>query len=239
MRNIQAMKTFPESSGNRGNRIDAAIFDMDGLMIDTERLDMELWRSIGAAQGYAIPESLILNTVGRTREDTEAMFREALGAGFDYHTVRKLRIQEKFERFKKQGVPLKTGLLSMLELLERRGIRKAVATSTERSQAEKVLRIAGLYERFDAVVCGDEISRGKPEPDIFLAAAEKLAAEPDYCLVLEDSHAGIAAAAAAGIRSIMIPDIKAPDAACRKLAERIFQDLSAAAEYVDALIRNQ
>jgi len=210
----------------------AAIFDMDGLMFDTERLDLRMWQEAASAFGYSLPGALILESVGRTREDTETLFMQAMGPDFDYHAVRNLRIQRKFELFRKEGVPVKSGLFELLDTLDSLKMKKAVATSTERSQTERMLVLANVYSRFDAVVCGDEIARGKPEPDIFLEAAEKLNSAPEKCIVLEDSFSGIKAAAAAGMDAVMIPDILQPTDEIRRAAYMVCGDLGEAAEQI-------
>jgi len=213
----------------------AAIFDMDGLMFDTEQLDLRMWQEAAAAYGYELQKALILESVGRTREDTETLFMQAMGPDFDYHGVRNLRIQRKFELFRKEGVPVKNGLFKLLDTLDSLGMKKAVATSTERSQAERMLILANVFSRFDAVVCGDEIARGKPEPDIFLKAAEKIGTDPEQCIVLEDSFSGIRAAAAAGMDAVMIPDILQPTDEIRRAAHMVCGNLGEAAERLRSL----
>lgn len=115
------------------------------------------------------------------------------------------------EIVKSNGVPVKRGLYDLLDYLEQNNIKKAVATSASRKRALNLLRMANIDKYFDYILCGDEIEKSKPDPEIFLKVSDKLACSPEKCLVLEDSEAGIAAAYIAGMLPIMIPDIKEPN----------------------------
>jgi HAD superfamily hydrolase (TIGR01509 family) len=214
----------------------AAIFDMDGLMFDTERIAIEAWRRAGHATGCEIPEALVIESVGRNIQDTRILFERALGSSFDFERARAVRVRVAAEIIDGAGVPIKRGLTELLTLLCRRGARRAVATSAERERTQTLLARSGLSAQFEVVVCGDEVARGKPAPDIFLRAAERLGVEPAQCLVLEDSESGIRAAASAGMRPLMIPDVRAATDEMRGIAERVFSDLRAAAAYVATIL---
>lgn len=212
----------------------AIIFDMDGLMLDTERINQRAWRRAAAEWGYTFPDEIYLAAVGRTVRDTEALFRRSFGSDFPFEAMYQ-RKQDHVDAFiGDQGLPLKAGLLELLDLVERLSLAKAIATSTVRAQALRKLTIAGLIDRFEIIVCGDEIPKGKPAPDIFLAAAERLQVPAAGCLVLEDSEAGIRAAHAAGMRSIMIPDMKRPTPETVSLAYKVLPSLAE----VGVLLRN-
>jgi HAD superfamily hydrolase (TIGR01509 family) len=157
--------------------------------------------------------------------DTEALCFAAW-VGFPIGEARRLRIQHTEETVARNGVPIKEGLGELLDLLDRSGVMKAVATSTERTRALSLLTLAGVLNRFDAVVCGDEVERGKPHPDIFLAAAAKLGRSPIDCMVLEDSESGLTAAHRAGMRPVLVPDLKAPSQEALALAFRVFPTLT-------------
>jgi len=133
-------------------------------------------------------------------------------------------------------VPVKDGLLALLDFLDGAGIPKAVATSTERTRALRLLELAGVLNRFDAVVCGDEVARGKPCPDIFLTAAARLGCDPSTCMVLEDSESGLRAAHQAGMLPVLIPDLKMPSAEVRALTFRTFQSLSGVAQFLEGAL---
>jgi HAD superfamily hydrolase (TIGR01509 family) len=202
------------------------IFDMDGLMFDTERLAVDAWRSAGEQFGFEIPPGLVIETVGLNRKDSKAVLLRRLGEGFPYDEVRGLRIRYAEEAMALSGVPVKEGLFELLDALDEAGIVKAVGTSTERTRALKLLELAGVRNRFDAIVCGDDVERGKPCPDIFLAAAAKLGCDPAGCMVLEDSESGLTAAHCAGMMPVLIPDLKAPSAEALALAFRVFRSLT-------------
>lgn len=205
--------------------IEAVIFDMDGLMLDTERIAQEMWQQAGREWGFDIPSSVYLEAVGRTAADTGIIFRKEFGQNFPFEAMYR-RKQELLHAAIADGcIPVKVGVFELLDLLERRQIPKAVATSTARSLACLKLRSAGLMDRFSVIVCGDEVTHGKPAPDIFLAAAEKLGVAPSVTLVLEDSEAGTKAAFRAGMIPLIVPDLKAPSEEVKRLAYRVVDSL--------------
>lgn len=205
--------------------ITAILFDMDGLMIDTERMAQRAWQRAGAEFGFTLPDELYLQAVGRTAKATEALFRTGLGADFPFEAVYARKQHYLYTAIEEEGIPTKPGLGELLDLVDQQGIAKAVATSTARALAIKKLTAARLLNRFDTMVCGDEVAQGKPAPDIFLAAAAKLGVAPAHCLVLEDSSAGIQAAHAAGMRAVWVPDLIQPSPAITSLAFCVLPDL--------------
>ena len=190
---------------------DAVIFDMDGLMFDTERLAVRSWARAAAESGFDFPESLLMKTVGRDKEGGKRIIMDHFGADFPYDRVREKRLRYFMEAIDSNGVPIKEGLRELMEHLAERGVPVAVATSTDRPRASVLLERAGVLPRLAALVCGDMVARSKPDPEIYLTAARSLGREPSRCLVLEDSRPGIAAAHAAGMRAIMVPDLVGPD----------------------------
>jgi HAD superfamily hydrolase (TIGR01509 family) len=210
----------------------AVIFDMDGLMFDTERIAVESWGRAGQLLGVDIPAGLIIETVGMNRQDAKTILMRRLGDAFPYPEARRLRIQFAEETIARDGVPIKDGLYALLDVLEGAGVRKAVATSTDQARALKLLERAKVRNRFDAIVCGDEVAQGKPCPDIFLAAAGRLGCEAHHCMALEDSEAGLTAAHRAGMLPVMVPDLKTPSAQARSLAFRVFQSLNEVASFL-------
>ena len=217
--------------------IDAVIFDMDGLMFDTERIRLDAWQMVARAEGYEIPESLLIDCIGRVTTDSEQYLNAALaGTGFDYRRARAIR-GKYIREIVADGIPVKPGLDAMLGAVESLALDKAVATSTRRDETVELLMRTGLIGRFDAIVCGDDVPNGKPEPDIILLAAERLGARPERCMVLEDSANGVRAAAAAGALAVMIPDIRPPTEEVLSLAHARFDSLGEAAEFVLAKVR--
>jgi HAD superfamily hydrolase (TIGR01509 family) len=183
---------------------------MDGLMLDTERLAIPAWRDAKEAIGVDFDMSLLDAMVGRNYQDCRAMILERHGDAFPTDRLMEAWRIAYDAIVERDGIAIKHGLVDLLDWLEQAGVPKAVATSTRRSRAAAKLASAGLDARFAALVGGDEVSRGKPAPDIFLLAAERLGAPPSSCLVLEDSAPGVRAALAAGMTPIMVPDQHAP-----------------------------
>ena len=205
-------------------------------MFDTERIAIEGWRRAGADCGHDIPEALVIECIGRNTRDTQILFEKSLGQDFDFHHTRQRRLRYADQYMAHHGIPFKEGLLEVLDVLSDHAVPLAVATSTEKSRAHPLLGAAGVLERFDTVVFGDDVLRGKPAPDIFLLAAERLKARPRRCVVLEDSENGIRAAARARMCPILVPDVKAPSEATLRLAHAMFANLREVAGYFRDLL---
>lgn len=186
----------------------ALIFDMDGLMFDTERLSCTIWKKVGAEKGYNIDEAIFTEIIGSNAAETEKIFQKRYGQDFPYQALRTTRLCYTDQYLEKEGVPVKKGLFPLLVLLKKKGIKKAVATSTERARALKIISLAGILQEFDCIAGGDDVKKSKPEPDIFLETARQLKTDPPECIVLEDSEKGVYAALAAGMYPIMVPDLK-------------------------------
>jgi HAD superfamily hydrolase (TIGR01509 family) len=194
---------------NSSFRPKAVIFDIDGLMLDTERPLIPLWIQAGRSFGREITSELVTRTIGLTRNDIRALCVRELGDDFpidkfDEELGRLIDIE--FEK----GIAHKPGLVQLLDHLASLGIPLAVGTSSRRSVAAWKLQKAGIADRFIHIVGGDEVEKGKPAPDIFLRAAELLKVSPPHCAGFEDSPAGLQALASAGIASVFIKDIIEP-----------------------------
>ena len=188
----------------------AVIFDMDGLMLDTEPLAARAWSDAAATAGIAFDSAVTPSLVGRTFGDCRTLILAHHG---DSYPVDLLMAQWHVAYdaiVDREGVATKSGLVELLDWLDAQRIPMAVATSTRHARACARLARAALLDRFVAVVGGDQVERGKPAPDIFLAAAAALGAPPHDCLVLEDSPAGLEAAARAGMQVIVVPDLCSP-----------------------------
>jgi len=204
--------------------IEAIIFDMDGLMLDTERLARDAWTRAMDDFGYELPEEVYQQMIGRNRRDKIGIFTEAFGSGFPLEKVGQQKDQYLFKLLE-TNIPLKPGLLLLLNHLEQTSCKIAVASSTLKEEVLRRLHQLDLYNRFDVVVGGDEVDNGKPHPEIFLHTAEQLAVEPQNCLVLEDSEAGVRAAASAGMKVWIVPDVKEPSDEILALAGNKFDSL--------------
>jgi len=216
-------------------KVGAVIFDMDGLMLDSEQMAKTAWGRALADWGLALPDDLYLQLIGRAAPDTKALLFAAFGSALPIEEAYARKQEYLDQEIALNGVALKPGLLELLAFLDAAGTPKAVASSTHRAFVLRKLGIAGVIARFDALACGDEVANGKPAPDVFLLAAERLGVSPWPCIVLEDSDAGIRGAHAAGMIPILVPDLKLPSAEVAALAYRVFPSLLEVRDYLAAL----
>jgi HAD superfamily hydrolase (TIGR01509 family) len=190
----------------------AVIFDMDGLMLDTEPLAARAWADAAAALGVDFDTALAQSMVGRNFVDCAAMVRARYDAKYPVDALL-ARWHATYDGIvEREGLVLKPGVDDLLVWLEGHAVPRAVATSTRRERARAKLTRTFLLPRFHDVVGGDEVPLGKPAPDIYLEAARRLGASAGACLVLEDSEPGVRAALAAGMMAIMVPDSHPPPA---------------------------
>ncbi|WP_035051897.1 HAD family hydrolase [Andreprevotia chitinilytica] len=189
--------------------IHAALFDMDGLMLDTERIACQAWHDAAAELGYDVPAEVVLGMVGMHSSKVEAWLKSQLGDDAPVTLLREAT-HERYLQLTDGPIPLKPGLIELLDWLAAQGLPIGVATSTRRSIAEHHLKAAGIWPRFAFAVCGDEIEHPKPAPDIYLKAAGQHGIAPESCVVFEDSNFGVRAAHSAGCRVIMVPDLRQP-----------------------------
>ena len=187
--------------------IKGVIFDMDGLMFDTERLSFRFWKQAGEKIGYEISEEMVEGFRGRNRASIGKEILDIYGPEFDFDLFGTYKTQAQIQYMEENGVPIKPGLLVLLEYLKEKQIKMAVATSTNQELADWMLEMAQVSAYFDTFVYGNRVERSKPNPDIFLKAAEELHLPMEECLVLEDSSAGVEAGKRAGGYIIHIPDI--------------------------------
>jgi HAD superfamily hydrolase (TIGR01509 family) len=209
--------------------LSAAILDLDGLVLDTERVARRAWRSAAAEFGYGIDNQLYEEIIGRTTEGTGDVLRHALGDAFPYEAA--LRRQQRLMNhlMDQEGLEPKPGLTQVLETIEDLELEVALATSAHRASALRKLAAADMQGVFETMVCGDEVDEGKPAPDIFLAAARELDVQPARCVVLEDSDPGVLGAHAAGMRVILVPDLKTPSPESRAATWHVCPSLARAA----------
>ena len=188
----------------------AVIFDMDGLMLDTEPLAARAWGEAAAGLGVGFDLALAQAMIGRNFSDCSAMLRAHYAAPYPVDALL-ARWHAAYDAIvEREGLALKPGVHELLDWLEANAIPRAVATSTRRERAVSKLARTALLPRFHEIVGGDEVALGKPAPDIYVEAARRLGANAPSCLVLEDSEPGVRAALAAGMLPIMVPDLHPP-----------------------------
>jgi HAD superfamily hydrolase (TIGR01509 family) len=211
---------------------------MDGLMLDTERMARKALTRALADRGFQLDEASYLNLLGRSVGDNQAILTEMFGQELPFSQVFSQRQAYYEEDIAENGIPIKAGLLELLDFLEMNNIPKAVASSAPKWFAIHKLSHAGIDNRFQAIVCGDEVPMGKPAPDIFLEAARQIGVGPKCCVVLEDSEAGIRSAYSAGMLPILVPDLKPPSAEMNGLAHQIVPSLCEIRPIFEAFLRD-
>src|SRR4030066_1801443 len=206
-------------------KIKLVIFDMDGLMFDTEKLIFKSWKESCKKYKQNLSDKIFIESIGLNRKKTIEIYKKYFAVNFPYEEI----IDETMNIFenliRSEGVPLKEGLLELLEYNKKKQLKMAIATSTKRDRAERMLNLSGTRKFFDLVVCGDEIINGKPDPEIFLETAKKLNCRPGNCIVLEDSKNGIIAAYRAGMLPVMVPDIIKPEKEIEAMIFKEFDNL--------------
>ena len=215
-----------------GKQVQAVIFDMDGVIFDSERLVIECWEEVAAKHNIPDIVEICMRVQGNNREETGKRFREKYGKDFPYETYKKEVTALFLDRYGEGRLPMKPGVVEILKELRRNNIPLALASSTRSDIVKLEMAEANLLPYFDAVLGGDMVPNSKPEPDIFMAAADALQVEPKCCYVLEDSHNGIRAAYRAGMHPIMVPDMQKPTEEIRGIAEAVAENLPAALEYL-------
>ncbi len=212
----KAMTGIEETKDQKERRIHAVIFDMDGTLFDTEVIYGRAWIKAG------LTKEQYYQLIGRSRVNIDELIT---GWGYDLEKVRAVRSKEVEKQLQEHGVPLKPGARESLLWLKENGIPAAIATSSAKEVAERYLQMTGLGEFFTEVISGNALERGKPFPDIFLEAAKLLHRTPAECLVVEDSFNGVRAGKNAQMRTVMVPDLIAPDEEIRGLADAVLNSL--------------
>lgn len=219
----------------------SVIFDMDGVIFDTERLYIECCKAVSEKYGMgddAKVEAVCRKCIGVTAEITRRNLLDTYGEDFPIDAYFKDSSRIFSERFGDGREMVKPGVHEIFRWLKERGVKVALASSTRTARLTEELTDAGLIAYFDVIVGGDQVTKSKPEPDIFLHAAELLEAEPASCFVIEDSYNGIRAAAAAGMRPVMVPDLLPANEEMEELSEVILSSLFEVISYLNERIQN-
>lgn len=214
----------------------AVVFDMDGLMIDTERVALECWIESARVFGWEISRETCLSLVGLGQRESRQALLDRMGGKFPLAEVSARGRERYLQRLRGEGVAVKPGLVPLLDWLAERDVPVAVATSTQHALALEKLALAGLRERFETIVCGDQVPKGKPAPDVYREAVARIDADPARCIALEDSEIGLRAAHAAGLTCIVVPDLLPPSPEYEPLAHAIVPGLREARALLDAML---
>jgi len=200
---------------------------MDGLLLDTERIALELFEAVCRDHGCAVERDIYFRCIGSTEAGTRQILCDAMGAAFPYDAISREWFARYRERVSTQAVATKAGAVELLERSGALGLAIGLATSTRTQLARHKLALAGLADYFDVVIGGDAVSRGKPDPEPYLAASRALGQLPERCWAIEDSDNGVRSAHAAGLFVVQVPDLVAPSPSLRSLGHTVVTDLHA------------
>ena len=216
------------------------VFDMDGVIFDTERVYIEC--CIEAAKALPIPEEQVYKTCVKCTGTNEFQTMEFFHRDFspflteaECQTLRDESVRFFKKRYTEKLIPMKAGVVELLEYLKEQGIRIALASSTRKDIVERELADAGILHYFESITGGDSVKISKPNPEIYLIACDKMQEPPEECFAIEDSFNGIRAAKAAGMRPVMVPDIVQPTDEIRQMAETVCSDLFGVIDYLRSL----
>lgn len=217
---------------NKNILYNAVVFDMDGVIFDSERAVMQCWKEVASRHNIPDIEKAILACTGTTMVRTREIMLDLYGADFPYDEYARESSAIFHSRYDGGRLPMKPGVKELLTFLKERGKKIALASSTRQQVVTDELRDAGIIEYFDRIICGDMVSRSKPAPDIFLKACEELNVSPPDSYAIEDSYNGIRAAHAGGLHPIMVPDLLPADEEMQSLAEIVLPNLTSVIEYL-------
>lgn len=214
----------------------AIIFDMDGVIFDTERVYMNIWIKVYAKHGYEMTRDIYKTFIGRDRMSVIVILHNIYGQDFPAEEMFKkcdLKLKEAIDNGQ---VPVKSGALEILDYLKKQNYKLALATSSSKNKLEMQLKIHNLKNIFDDIVCADDVTKSKPDPEIFLIAAQKLCAKTEECIVIEDSPAGIEAAYNAGISALHVEDLVPANEEIIKHSDEQFKNLFEVKKYISNYI---
>ena len=213
--------------------IDAVIFDMDGVIYDTEAFYLKHWIQVFSEYGYEMTKAIYINAMGRGRKKVKEYFKSVFGEDLPIEEMYVKKDKLLFHAIRNKEVPLKPGALEFFSYLKNNNIKTALATSAKRERLDIQLEDSPIVQYFDAIVCGDDVVNSKPDPEIFLKAAEKIGAKIEKCIVIEDSEAGIKAAHDGKMTAFHVEDLKEADDSIKENANMLFKNLKEIQDYLE------
>lgn len=213
----------------------AAIFDMDGLLLDTEKVCMAAFQQTCIEMDIPFKRDIYLNIIGRNQAGIKPIIEQGYGDSLNYAAFHPRWMQHYHAVVEHQAIPVKKGVIALLTWLQAQNIAMVVATSTHNALAHKKLHLAGLSQYFSHITSGDEVVNGKPAPEIYLLAAQRLNLKPQQCLAFEDSNNGVKAAVDANMTTLQIIDLVEPDTDTRALGHHIFNTMDEALTFLKAV----
>lgn len=208
------------------------VFDMDGVLFDTETLSMKVWIEVADAWGISNMETVSKQCIGLNANDIKALLLHTYGEAFDYKAFHEQVWEWFVKEIEENGLPVKYWVRELLQWLSQNGYKIALASSSNYAYVVGNLERAGIRSFFSEIITGDMVEHSKPQPDIYLLACEKLNAKPENAYAIEDSPNGIRAAYWAGMQAVMVPDLIAPDEEMRGLSTVICRDLQKVQEFL-------
>ena len=206
--------------------IKGIVFDMDGTVLDTELQYFEGWKKAIEADGRVFDIDLFNYCCGRPMNVIREAHLKRYGNDLDFEAIRQAKVDYSFDAWNKNGIVIKDGFKELISYAKDNGIKTAIATSTKRESVDWMLNKAGIVDCFDEIVCGDEIERGKPNPDIYLKAASKIGVKPENCVGVEDSSTGLLAVCNAKMTAVFVPDLIPVNDEIRGNADYIVETLA-------------
>lgn len=217
------------------DKTNAVIFDMDGVIFDSERLVLECWEKIGKKYNLEGMREAFLPCIGTNSERTKEIVLDYYGSDFPYEQFKKESSEYYHEVVERSGLPLKKGVREILCFLREKEVMLGLASSTRLAVVTQELAQAGLYDYFQVVMGGDQLKKSKPEPDIYLMTCEKMRITPEIVYAVEDSYNGIRAAYSAGMKPIMVPDMLPATDEMRQKSIAVLDDLLAVRDFFEKL----
>ena len=213
------------------------IFDMDGVIFDTERVYLDIWTNVFKKYGYEMEKDVYISVMGRGRKIVKEVFINHFGQDLPIEEMYVEKDNLLFEVINRGEVPIKEGAIEILDFLKEHNYKIALATSAKMDRLKKQLTLANIYDKFDVIVCGDDVNKTKPDPEIYIKAATYLNLQCEDCVVIEDSPAGIRGAYNGNMIPFHVEDLKEADEEMKRLSYRCFKNLNEIKEYINGIIR--